>query len=172
MKKETDFRIYLCDIADSLLQGGPLELEGNTYVGDEARKKGMHIVDLIRVLDVYFKRKDQHMEDKITFDDEMLNSVLNSSQYDTHGLDVTTLRTEVTAYLAKHPHAIEPGLVYTYDGKPLGEHDKKLLFLITYLMKLRGEDTTNYYIDPDVTAEERLEIIKQVEEAKKDRKRL
>lgn len=35
----------------------PLELEGNTYVGDEARKKGMQIVDLIRVLDVYFKSK-------------------------------------------------------------------------------------------------------------------
>lgn len=52
MKKETDFRIYLCDIAGSLLQGGPLELEGNTYVGDEARKKG-----IIRVLDVYFKGK-------------------------------------------------------------------------------------------------------------------
>lgn len=57
MKKETDFRIYLCDIAGSLLQGGPLELEGNTYVGDEARKKGMQIVDLIRVLDIYFKSK-------------------------------------------------------------------------------------------------------------------
>ncbi len=36
MKKETDLRIYLCDIAGSLLQGGPLEL---------------------RVLDVYFKGK-------------------------------------------------------------------------------------------------------------------
>ena len=35
MKKETDLRIYLCDIAGALLQGGPLELEGNTYVGDE-----------------------------------------------------------------------------------------------------------------------------------------
>ena len=57
MKKETDLRIYLCDIAGSLLQGGPLELEVNTYVGDEARKKGMQIVDLIRVLDVYFKGK-------------------------------------------------------------------------------------------------------------------
>lgn len=57
MKKETDLRIYLCDIAGSLLQGGPLELEGNTYVGDEARKKGIQIVDLIRVLDVYFKSK-------------------------------------------------------------------------------------------------------------------
>ena len=55
MKKETDLRIYLCDIAGSLLQGGPLELEGNTYVGDEARR--MQIVDLIRVLGVYFKGK-------------------------------------------------------------------------------------------------------------------
>lgn len=57
MKEETDFYVYLCNIAGSLLQGGPLELEGNTYVGDEARKKGMQIVDLIRVLDVYFKSK-------------------------------------------------------------------------------------------------------------------
>lgn len=112
------------------------------------------------------------MKDKITFDDEMLNSVLNSNQYDTHGLDVKTLRIEVTAYLAKHPHTIDPGQVYTNDGKPLDEHDKKLLFLITYLMKLRDEDTTHYYIDPNVTAEERLEIIKQVEEAKKNRKRI
>ena len=55
MKEETDFYIYLCNIAGSLLQGGPLELEGNTYVGDEARR--MQIVDLIRVLDVYFKGK-------------------------------------------------------------------------------------------------------------------
>ncbi len=43
MKEETDFYIYLCNIAGSLLQGGPLELEGKTYVGDEARKKGMQI---------------------------------------------------------------------------------------------------------------------------------
>lgn len=57
MKEETDFYVYLCNTAGSLLQGGPLELEGNTYVGDEARKKGMQIVDLIRVLDVYFKSK-------------------------------------------------------------------------------------------------------------------
>ncbi len=55
MKEETDFYVYLCNIAGSLLQGGPLELEGNTYVGDEARR--MQIVDLIRVLDVYFKGK-------------------------------------------------------------------------------------------------------------------
>ena len=57
MKEETDFYICLCNIAGSLLQGGPLELEGKTYVGDEARKKGMQIIDLIRVLDVYFENK-------------------------------------------------------------------------------------------------------------------
>ena len=57
VKKQRDLRILLCDIAGSLLQGGPLELEGKTYVGDEARKKGMQIIDLIRVLDVYFENK-------------------------------------------------------------------------------------------------------------------
>ena len=111
------------------------------------------------------------MKNEISFDDETLKSVLNSNQYDTHGLDIKTLRGEVTEYLGRHPQAIEPGPVHTYDGKPLGEHDKKLLFLITYLMKLRDEETVYYNIDPDVTAEERLEIIKQVEEAKKNRKR-
>lgn len=112
------------------------------------------------------------MGQKISFDDEMLKSVLDSDQYNTYGLDVKTLRAEVTEYLEKHPQAIEPGLIYTYDNKPLNEHDKKLLFLIRYLMKFRDEENINYNIDPDVTTEERKEIIKQIEEAKKHRKRI
>lgn len=53
-KEETDMRIALCNAAGSLLQGGPTKIYGKTFVGDEARKKGMQIVDLIRVLDVYY----------------------------------------------------------------------------------------------------------------------
>lgn len=112
------------------------------------------------------------MENKITFDDEMLRSAIDTAQYDTYDLDVKTLRTEINEYLEKHPQAIEPGPVYTDDGKPLDEHDKKLLFLISYLLNFRKEEGIHYNIDPDVTAEERREIIKQVEEAKKNRKRL
>ncbi|EDX42390.1 hypothetical protein [Limosilactobacillus reuteri] len=112
------------------------------------------------------------MAQKILFDDEMLKSVLNSNQYNTHGLDVKTLRAEATEYLEKHPQTIEPGPVYTYDNKPLDEHDKKLLFLIRYLMYFRDKEHIDYNIDPEVTAEEREEIIKQIEEAKKHRKRI
>ena len=39
-------------------------------------------------------------------------------------------------------------------------------------MKFRDEENINYNIDPDVTTEERKEIIKQIEEAKKHRKRI
>lgn len=56
-KQETDMRIALCNAAGSLLQGGPTKIYGKTFVGDAARKKGMQIVDLIRVLDVYYSEK-------------------------------------------------------------------------------------------------------------------
>lgn len=55
--QETDMRIALCNTAGSLLQGGPTNVYGKTFVGDDARKKGMQIVDLIHVLDVYFENK-------------------------------------------------------------------------------------------------------------------
>lgn len=49
--------IILCNTAGSLLQGGPKTVEGKTYIGNEARKKGIQMVDLIHVLNVYFKGK-------------------------------------------------------------------------------------------------------------------
>jgi len=53
-----DFYYTLCNAAGLLLQGKTVEVFGTVYSGDQARVKGMEMVDLIRVFErIYGKNR-------------------------------------------------------------------------------------------------------------------